>query len=66
VYRGNYRRARHRAIRQRNVVEVVVDDVEAVALLEDFGDVQAFPHLGDDGAVFLVATRHSRNQNKRQ
>jgi hypothetical protein len=45
---------------ERQEVEVVVEEVEAIRLLHGPGDVERFVHLGGDLRVLLVAGRGDR------
>ncbi len=54
VDRGDDRRLDQAAVRERQEVEVVVDQVELRCALEHRGDVQALPHLGVELRVLRV------------
>ncbi len=53
--RRDQRSLRERLERERQPVEVVVDDVELVGALERMGDVECFPDSAVDGRVLRVA-----------
>ena len=65
VDRGHDRRLDERAVRERQEVEVVVDQVELVGPLEHRRDVQAFPDLGVEPGVLGVAGRCGADEARR-
>ena len=60
VDRGQHRRLDELAVRQREEVEAVVDEVELVRALEHLGDVQALAHLRVDVRILRLSSRHDR------
>jgi len=58
VDRGQYRRFDELAVRQREKVEAVVDEVELIRALEHVSDVQALAHLWVGVRILRVPARH--------
>jgi hypothetical protein len=54
VNSGHNRGGSQTAIGQRQIIEMVVDNVVGIGTLKEFRYVQALPDLGDEGAAFFI------------